>query len=998
MRKAAERIIAAVVAVLMIAAVMPAKAVQMTFNTRNIPETDTVEKSGAELSAEADTFWDDLKDDEINIKSESVSDYMKKAYELVESTGEARDIEWEDEDTFSFTLSNGVPCIYDYKIRQIELSIKNEGLDETVVTDYGTNEKANCTNSNVVLFGPYYGYDSSFQSDYRDMTARIVQEKGGTSTIYSGTNATPALVREHVAQSGNAVIFFDSHGISQNSTSYFCMRSSTGISSSDYSNHWAVSLSGAYGIDGRYMTNGSTVTVDGTFCWFAICEGMMTQGICAPLRTCGASVVYGYSQSVSFTKDYQYMNVFWPYMLQGATVAEAAAAMKSQYGNYDNYVSPRAYPVFVSDEDAYPSNPDAVQTVNTTWKLMGESYKLTYDANGGTGAPAMQDGNTEYTVSTTIPVNFPKTFKGWAKTNDAQAAEFLPGAEITLEADTTLYAVWSEPLDITYESQYSITLDFAGQTAMAKIVAAEGLDGEYTFESIGSNDTQIQLYDEAGTVLASADDGGSTYNFLLNARLEAGKTYYIGMSVSGTLSGSFTLKIDYYPDYMLTYDANGGADAPEQQNWGMNHNVSSSIPNRVGFNFLGWAKTADATEPEYLPNDSIELIGDTVIYAVWKEGEAAELGETSVTPGLGEIKYFKFTAPVSGKYIIDSNIGGVSQGVYIMELNGDYVNSEQPSTEHVLVGGTTYYVGVVSGEGTLTITKVTYTITYVGNGASNIPEAEVVTEEAHITTEQPHRFQYTFNGWSTTEHSNTAEYLPGGEINVESDITLYAVWTLAEDTLAGEPSENVITFANQTIFRQFTPEHKGVFTFTVNSDKASIIVYDFDGNVIAESNKDGASVSVACELRSNKTYFISISYNDDSIGTLSLLITPENMHTVTFVSADGTVIGSIAVADGESVEEADMPEAPEKEGYVFVGYEYSGEAVTDDITITAKYCEMGDANADGVINAGDAVLVLRHCVGLVEIEGTTLQLADINDDGEINIGDAVAILRRTVGL
>ena len=93
-----------------------------------------------------------------------------------------------------------------------------------------------------------------------------------------------------------------------------------------------------------------------------------------------------------------------------------------------------------------------------------------------------------------------------------------------------------------------------------------------------------------------------------------------------------------------------------------------------------------------------------------------------------------------------------------------------------------------------------------------------------------------------------------------------------------------------------------------------------------------------------------------------------------------------------------MPEAPEKEGYVFVGYEYSGEAVTDDITITARYCEMGDANADGVINAGDAVLVLRHCVGLVEIEGTTLQLADINDDGEINIGDAVAILRRTVGL
>ena len=74
------------------------------------------------------------------------------------------------------------------------------------------------------------------------------------------------------------------------------------------------------------------------------------------------------------------------------------------------------------------------------------AYTLSYDANGGSGAPASQSGASTYTVSATRPSKSGSTFSGWSRNRYASSAEYLPGSTISLTADTTLYAVWrSDP-------------------------------------------------------------------------------------------------------------------------------------------------------------------------------------------------------------------------------------------------------------------------------------------------------------------------------------------------------------------------------------------------------------------------------------------------------------------------------------------------------------------------------------------------------------------------
>ena len=83
------------------------------------------------------------------------------------------------------------------------------------------------------------------------------------------------------------------------------------------------------------------------------------------------------------------------------------------------------------------------------------TYTLTYDANGGTGAPAPQiKANTKatswtFTVSSTVPTREGYTFLGWAGTATAAApeAQYTAGRTVTLtdsNRSLTLYAVWQQ--------------------------------------------------------------------------------------------------------------------------------------------------------------------------------------------------------------------------------------------------------------------------------------------------------------------------------------------------------------------------------------------------------------------------------------------------------------------------------------------------------------------------------------------------------------------------
>lgn len=272
-----------------------------------------------------------------------------------------------------FFKVNGMECCYDYVARNVKFV---STVDNQMIKLLSDSFKEGPNNLNVLLVGPYYGEDSSFTNQYRDEAAHISEATGGETVelVYHAATG-PAIARE-AANAG--VVIYDSHGTASGTSSYLCLTTNEGITSTDYTNGWAVSSGSAAFIDGRYIENHIDGELPNTMFWMAICEGMKKSGKGTTgyaLLRAGAGCVYGYSQSVSFSGDYLYEAHFWNRMVEdGATVAEAYNSMTETYGNWDPAHSSSygaAWPIIMSPVDEFPTNPDSHQTVNCDWTLMG---------------------------------------------------------------------------------------------------------------------------------------------------------------------------------------------------------------------------------------------------------------------------------------------------------------------------------------------------------------------------------------------------------------------------------------------------------------------------------------------------------------------------------------------------------------------------------------------------------------------------------------------------
>lgn len=265
---------------------------------------------------------------------------------------------------------------------------------------------------------------------------------------------------------------------------------------------------------------------------------------------------------------------------------------------------------------SYDVNEDGIPDVDQ------ELVALIFDANGGTGAPGPQYGVIGTTIlgnpaypDITIPQQEPTmqyyTFLGWAESPDAAEAAYRyngPGRlnrEVNdVSEDTTLYAVWERSIYLlAYDANGGV-----GAPATQEVPVAE------------SGDTTAYISSDVPTRTGYHFTGWSNPDSI-------GTVYQPGNPIHLTSDTTTLVAVwEENPSYTLSFHANGGRNAPSSVTARSEEvggifvaypEIPSGEPTRSGAEFLGWAETANATEPMYDPGEVVPIEENTTLYAVW---------------------------------------------------------------------------------------------------------------------------------------------------------------------------------------------------------------------------------------------------------------------------------------------------------------------------------------------------------------------------------------------
>ena len=121
------------------------------------------------------------------------------------------------------------------------------------------------------------------------------------------------------------------------------------------------------------------------------------------------------------------------------------SATYAAYYPGDTYTANRANCFFAVWEDIpEPEVPDVTPPIVTP--PAADTYTVSYNANGGSGAPSSQTKTQgkDLTVSYTEPSRSGYTFLGWTQYSWSTTVYYYPGDTYSSDADITLYAVWQE--------------------------------------------------------------------------------------------------------------------------------------------------------------------------------------------------------------------------------------------------------------------------------------------------------------------------------------------------------------------------------------------------------------------------------------------------------------------------------------------------------------------------------------------------------------------------
>lgn len=490
-------------------------------------------------------------------------------------------------------------------------------------------------------------------------------------------------------------------------------------------------------------------------------------------------------------------------------------------------------------------------SVPTHRSEISEGYTVSFDANGGSVSPTSK---TEI-ITTTF------SFKSWNTASNGRGTSYAPGATYTRDEDVTLYADWG----ILTLLPGSMTLPIPTRTGYRAL-------------------------------------GWSTSPTAATAQYQPGEHFKPDKNMT-------LYAIWERLTYTVHYNANGGKGAPADQvkTYGQAITLSSDIPTRTGFTFLGWGTNASATTPSYQPGASYSAEGNVTLYAIWKfrtftvynSPYLRDSGADKaiyITGDFSDFKGFEIADNLDARASVSLRTNQYEIRAYSrLTFACAFLDS--------LSGGEYYIFGTNEWRDPLLIGKISitpaYTITYDANGGTDAPLSQNKIHDTALTlsSDEPKReastgrytvrfktieedgttifynpvsvpwtTSYTFKNWNTDKYGTGTSYAPGATYTANASATLYAQWNSTKTTgsvpFPDSPTRPGYVFmgwatrygASRGNFGSYTPTRDGDVTLYATWKKMDIVLPEALNEIESEAF-DGCAFSSV--MLSEKTATIS---------------------------------------------------------------------------------------------------------------------------------------------
>ncbi|MDR0854295.1 MAG: leucine-rich repeat protein [Clostridiales Family XIII bacterium] len=310
-------------------------------------------------------------------------------------------------------------------------------------------------------------------------------------------------------------------------------------------------------------------------------------------------------------------------------------------------------------------------------------------------------------------------------------------------------------------------------------------------------------------------------------------------SSSLAITQNLTYKANFVvDDHTVTYHGNGQTVGAEPTQTTHKHGAagvkakSGETLQKEGYEFIGWSTDSEAKTVTHKVGATLSVENDLDLYAVWApiEYTVAYLPGEHGTFSPKTVNGLHY----SGNTPADTPAAPEATG----EDGWKFVGWDKEIASKVTENAT-YTAIWQAEESPIVMPRVSYTVTYDGNGSTSgsiSPVTNLPAGSSHQVLQNAFdRTGYTFLGWSRNAGAKSAAFAGGEKLTINGDVTLYAIWQAnvvspqivnpPTDTNVSEESEPVVPEGPN--FSEFSPEDQQ----RLEAQTGNILIDFANGNI-----------------------------------------------------------------------------------------------------------------------------------------------------------------------